>query len=118
MTKSIIQSCKSCYIDGKTKGLHKHHIFNGPLRNFSEKEGLWVYLEWSVHRNLHDTNELEHELKRVAQYYYELNHTREEFMKHVHKNYLAEPLNDEEKAKYHIEAKEYNILNDDIKFGG
>lgn len=86
--KSIIQTGKYCYLTGNTKEqLHKHHIFNGPLRNWSEREGLWVYLSWSEHRKLHDTNENAYRLKAIAQYIYESKHSHEEFMQHVRRDY-------------------------------
>lgn len=93
-------------------GLHKHHIFNGNgLRNWSEKEGLWIYLSSSVHMQLHDGSGLDKTYKRIGQHYYEKTHTREEFMKHSdgHKNYLTTPLTDEEKTKYGIDYKELDL---------
>lgn len=115
MSKSIIQHSKYCYVTGVTKDLHKHHIFNGnKLREFSEHEGLWVYLAWNVHRNLHDSSELARELKRIGQFYYEKTHSHDEFMNHVRKNYLDMPLSKEEKAKYGIDVEEFNILEDDL----
>ena len=98
---SIIQSGKFCIITGTTQGLHKHHCLNGNgLRSFAEKEGLWVYLSGQLHRTLHDTNYRAIELKRIAQYVYELSHTRKQWMDNVHKNYLSEPITDNELKRY------------------
>lgn len=50
MSKSIMQDGKYCYICRKnynintTIGLEEHHVFGGPLREISEREGLKVYL--------------------------------------------------------------------------
>lgn len=114
MSKSVIQTAKRCYITGETENLHKHHLLNGvALRDFSEKNGLWVYLTEGIHENLHTNwgveipgypsgQALAKELKRVAQYYFEKTHTRDEWMEVVHKNYLVTPLSEEEKDRYHI----------------
>ena len=54
MAKSIIQAEKECYICRRwyavktTRGLEEHHILNGPLRSFSERHGLKV---WLCHRH-------------------------------------------------------------------
>ena len=40
-----------CYRCGSTTGLHRHHVFAGPLRPISEREGLWVYLCHECHEN-------------------------------------------------------------------
>ena len=118
---SIIQNSKRCFITGATHvPLHKHHCVNGHgLRSFAEKEGLYVYLSWNIHSDLHTKNSsLKKDLTRIAQFYYELNHTRKEWMSHVHKNYLASPLTEKEFAKYKINpfAEEYDISKDPIKF--
>lgn len=87
--KSILQKTKECWYTGYTHGLDKHHIFGGSLRDWSEKEGLWVWLRHDVHMSLHQRrSDLERDLKRVGQMAYEQTHTHEEFMKHVRKNYL------------------------------
>ena len=50
LSKSIIQAEKECYICRRwyavktTRGLEEHHILNGPLRSFSERHGLKVWL--------------------------------------------------------------------------
>lgn len=87
--KSIIQTKRQCYFSGYTENLDKHHIFNGALRDWSEQEGLWVYLNHGIHMALHQSRpDLERLLKKVGQQKYEETHSHEEFMKHVRKNYL------------------------------
>ena len=107
MRPSIISGERKCFVTGaRNVVLDVRHIFNGSCRDWADKEGLWVYLAHDKHMELHDSNPvLKIELKRVGQHYYELSHTREEFMKHTHKNYLSSPLTDEEKMKYHIPEK-------------
>ena len=107
MAKSIIQSGRYCYATRASNCiLEKHHIFNGPLRSWSEKEGLWVYLSVDAHQNkAHKSEELYWVLKRIGQYYFEKKHTREEFMAHTRENYLVNPLSNEEKQMYGIDAE-------------
>lgn len=100
--KSILQKGRYCFLTGNTREqLHKHHIFNGPLRNWSEKNGLWVYLSWTEHDKLHRTNANAKRLKAIAQYFYEKTHSHEEFMSHTHENYSMY-LTVEDKLKYCI----------------
>lgn len=117
--ESIIQKGKYCLVTRVSDvPLHKHHCLNGVgLRDFAEKEGLFVYLAWDIHDNLHTKNaKIKNDLKRIAQFYYELNHTRNEWMMNVHKNYLTTPLTQEELASYGLYpfAEEYII--EDYKF--
>lgn len=116
MAKSKIQKGKYCLITGSTSYLHKHHIFNGPLRSWSESEGMWCYLSANIHEDLHDGSGLSIELKRLAQYEYEKYKSRKEFMEHTRKNYLTTPLTQEEKNKYGVDAQEYDIASDTFKF--
>lgn len=95
--KSIIQSKKECFIcrinyDVEiTIGLHEHHCFEDT--SGSEKYGLKI---WLCHRhNVNDPrysiryqNQLNLELKQLAQRKFEENHTRKEFIKHFIKSYL------------------------------
>ena len=92
--KSILQTDKKCYITGQTFGLHRHHIFAGGRRKISEREGFWVYLAGWLHNEsengVHGKNghELDLKLKRDCQIAYEKNHSREEWMLLLGKNYL------------------------------
>ena len=93
--KSILQERKCCYITGyKGKTLHKHHIFFGcGQREISETMGFWVYLRHDWHEaedGVHgrDGHELDLWLKQECQQRFEENHSREEFMALIGRNYL------------------------------
>lgn len=94
MAKSILQTEKECYITGSTYNLHKHHIYAGPRRKISEREGFWVYLIGHYHNQsddgVHGKNghELDLMLKQACQRKYEETHSREEFIAIIGKNYL------------------------------
>lgn len=109
--KSIMQNGKYCFISKEnSKTLDKHHIFNGPCRDWSEKNGLWVYLTRSEHAKAHNNKDTALLLKRIGQFKYEETHSHEEFMNAVHKNYLSTPLSDEEKEEFNlIESDGYTI---------
>ena len=80
-----------CYLSKKTYRLDVHHILNGPLRKFSDKNGLWVYLNHDVHMALHSTPEGQayaSRLKQEAQIMFEKTHSRETWMRIVRKNYV------------------------------
>lgn len=117
MSKSIIQKGRYCFLSGEYADfLHKHHIFGGPLRSWSEKEGLWVYLLPEEHMKLHITPETERSLKKVGQYIFELSHSHEEFMKKVRKNYLTSSLTEKEMKMCGVMKYEpYDIASDDIE---
>jgi hypothetical protein len=95
MAKSILQDEKVCYITGQTNNLHKHHIYFGnPGRRISEENGFWVYLAgWLHNQSEHGVHgkyghELDLLLKTHCQMAYEKEHSREEFMRLIGKNYL------------------------------
>lgn len=92
MSKSIIQYCDEpqCYITGSRRNLDKHHCIHGRAnRKIAEKYGLWVYLRHDIHMNLHDRDkELDRKLEEDAQRAFEKEHSREEWMKLIGKNYL------------------------------
>lgn len=81
MAKSIIQAEKECYICRRwyavktTRGLEEHHILNGPLRSFSERHGLKVWLCHQHHNepgmSPHHNAACAQTLKAVAQAKYE-----------------------------------------------
>lgn len=81
MAKSIIQSEKECYICRRwynvrtTRGLEEHHVLNGPLRSFSERHGLKVWLCHQHHNepglSVHHNATCAQALKAVAQAKYE-----------------------------------------------
>lgn len=69
-----------------------HHIFFGPNRKVSEREGFTVPLCNHCHNmsddGVHFNIRLDYSLKRKAQRKYEETHTREEFIKLIGRNYL------------------------------
>ena len=92
--KSILQSEKVCYLTGSTYNLHRHHIYAGSRRQISEREGFWVWLTGYYHNQSNegvhgkDGHALDLWLKQECQRKYEENHSREEFMRLIGKNYL------------------------------
>ena len=87
-----MQDEKKCYISGVEYGLHLHHIFHGPNRKISDRQGFTVYLRSDIHMALHDHRKpyekLDGILKRECQRKFEETHTREEFMALIGRNYL------------------------------
>lgn len=94
MSKSIIQNEKECYKTHSKYDLHKHHIFGGPNRKLSEKDGLWIYLrsDWHDMSNygIHFNKEFDLEVKRMAQKKWQdfYKKTEEDFIKRYGKSYL------------------------------
>ena len=90
--KSILQEGKECFRCGKLTGLHKHHVFGGPNRSKSEKDGLFIYLCGEDHnlssRGIHYDKKFDLLVKKYAQKVYEKTHSREEFIKRYGKSYL------------------------------
>ena len=91
--KSIISNHKVCFVCNDTNAIHKHHIFYGPNRRNSDKEGCWVYL-CAKHHNMsnegvHFNKEFDLYLKKFCQATWEMeNGSREEFRKIFGKSYL------------------------------
>lgn len=91
--KSIIQKGKRCWVCGTESNLHEHHIFFGSgLRKISEKNGFKVWL-CAFHHNMSDKGvhfdkKLDKFLKRICQLTYEKEHSHEEFMRLIGRNYL------------------------------
>lgn len=81
LSKSIIQAEKECYICRRwyavktTQSLEEHHVLNGPLRSFSERHGLKVWLCHQHHNepgmSPHHNAACAQTLKAVAQVKYE-----------------------------------------------
>lgn len=94
MTKSILQTCKECYVTGSTGDLHQHHIYRGVNRKISDKNGFFVWLrfdwhngaDYGVHGN--QGKALDLLLKARCQEEFEKTHSREEFIALIGKNYL------------------------------
>ncbi len=90
--ESVIQKEKRCLICHAVHGLHRHHVYYGPLRGISEKHGLTVWLCGRHHNmsngGVHFDRGLDLEVKRYGQRMYERSHSREEFIRLIGKNYL------------------------------
>ncbi|WP_313528742.1 hypothetical protein [Anaerotignum sp.] len=93
---SILQGKeKICYLTGRDYDLRKHHIYFGVgMKDISDKHGFWVYLIPEHHNASNEAvhckngHKLDLRLKRECQAAFEKDHTREEFMKIVGRNYL------------------------------
>ena len=98
LSKSIIQAEKECYICRRwynvktTSGLEEHHVMTGPLRPFSERNGLKV---WLCHRHhnepgysAHFDHKLRLYLKKQAQRSFEDVYGHRQWMAVVGKDYL------------------------------
>ena len=74
--------------------LEKHHVFMGPLRKISEKEGLYVYLCPECHRYgkhaVHRDYAVCRMIQQEAQKKYEETHSRAEFMRIMGRSYIQE----------------------------
>ncbi len=96
--KSILQKDKVCFFTGFPHGLHKHHVFGGADRDASEKNGLWIYMDGTIHNgyireSIHNNAEFDLWLKRQAQRQFEAERgSREEFLLLFRHNYLDIPL--------------------------
>lgn len=80
--------CDVCgkYIYG---GKDKHHLMNGPYRQKSEEDGLYIYLHHSCHMWLHNHPKSMRTFKQKGQKYYEEHiGSREDFIKRYGKSYL------------------------------
>lgn len=89
---SVLQKEKECYLCHRSGDLHSHHVFGGPNRKWSEKYGLKVWLCPEHHNmsdaGIHFNKDLDNEVKRMAQLWFELEHGHAEFMRIFGKNYL------------------------------
>ena len=92
MAKNIIQDRKECYFCGKLTNLERHHVFGGVAnRPISEKYGLTIWLCHNCHTGQSGAqyDKMKNlRLKQDAQFAFERNHTRSEWMKLIGKNYL------------------------------
>ena len=95
--KSIIQKNKECWYCKTTYNLENHHIYFGPNRKVSDKNGFVVWLcnyhhtgslcgisKYSVHFN----RKMNLKLKQICQSKYEENHTRDDFIRLIGRSYL------------------------------
>lgn len=91
--KPLIGSSEYCLVCGATKDLHRHHIFYGCNRAASEKYNLTCYL-CARHHNMSDEgvhfkSDLDMAIKQCAQAVFEKEHSHEEFMAIIGRNYLG-----------------------------
>lgn len=90
-TKSRIDNNRRCFICHTTQNLERHHIFNGPWRNKSETDGLWVWLCEDHHRMVTEGFAERVKLKAMGQRIYEQQiGTRQEFRQRYGKYYIEE----------------------------
>lgn len=89
----------TCYLCKRLHGdyrihevLHKHHVYGGPLRGISEAEGFTVDLCLYHHEigeeAVHNNQEHMRLLQRDCQSRYEENHSRQQFINLIGRNYL------------------------------
>lgn len=80
-----------CFICHGEQNLEVHHVFFGTAnRKQSEKHGLTVPLCPDCHRGpkgVHNNNQLDLYIKRYSQLQFEKEHSFEEFMRVIGKNY-------------------------------
>lgn len=99
--KSILQykDDRRCYLcmllnddHSEKRYLEEHHVLFGAAHAFAEEEGLKVNLCLTHHREgaaaVHNNAENARMLKKIAQESWERDHSREEWMERVGKNYL------------------------------
>lgn len=85
-----MQTAKECYFCKTTQNLQRHHVFEGSRRHVSEELGLVVWLCMEHHTGksgVHHNEKLNQRLKKEVQEWYLQNHSLEEWMKKVGKNY-------------------------------
>lgn len=88
--KSIMQDpeANECFICGAW-ATDTHHIFGGPNRNFSDRDGMTVRLCRQCHSQIHDAGIGVNELRIAGQMRWEQKlGTREEFRRRYGKSYL------------------------------
>ena len=89
---SILQSEKRCYFCNRISGLEKHHVFAGVAnRKISEARGFWIWCCNDCHtgsEGVQYNREKNLSLKADCQRAFERNHTHDEWMALIRKNYL------------------------------
>ena len=91
MSESILSNERKCFLCGSEQNIVKHHICGGATRDRSEEFGVWVYLCDSCHFKIHfskDSRKMMDSLREEAQRKFEETHTREEWFRAFHKNFL------------------------------
>lgn len=84
---------KYCWFCGSTRNLHLHHIFYGTAnRKISDREGFVAYLCYEHHegnQGVHHNRDNDLILKRECEKWYLKNHTKQEFIKLIGRNYIG-----------------------------
>ena len=91
--ESIMPPSEDYEITRVQEGLHKHHIFDGPLRPLAEKYGLYVYVRPDDHvissDSLHEHNTpFRKKLEEAAQLAFEEHFPQLNFMQIFGRNFL------------------------------
>lgn len=79
-----------CYLCRRYGLMDFHHILPNARKEDSEEIGAWVWLHRQCHQKIHSTPKgirIWNDWKRECQVNFERTHSREEWMKHAHKNY-------------------------------
>lgn len=84
----MIQDKRECFLCGRWTSLDIHHIYGGPWRKRADEDGLTCYLCRDCHRRVHQDWETNLRIKKVGQFIYEQEHSREEFINRYGKNYI------------------------------
>jgi len=93
MKKSILKTEPGvCYICKRQTDTALHHIYFGPKRKISDKNGFVCFLCPTCHQYgahaVHKCREVDLYIKAICQKVYEKTHTREEFMALIGRNYI------------------------------
>lgn len=93
MSKSIISNERECVVCGDTRTLHRHHVYAGSNRKWSEKYGCWCYLCPNHHNmsdyGVHKYKPLDTALKMSCQAILEADGwSRDEFIKIFGRSYI------------------------------
>lgn len=77
-----------CAVCGSKNGVQLNEVYEGAKRGVSMKYGFVVPLCDKHHKQFHNDRSFALKYKKMYQAKYEQTHTREEFLKLVHRNYL------------------------------
>lgn len=89
--KSILCDSECCFRCAKIlppEDMARHEVYAGSDRKTSKAMGFWVTLCPQCHDIYHDDDDEANDLKVKCQERFELEHTREEFMALIGRNYL------------------------------
>ena len=89
--KSLMQDDPTvCYLCGKPMGKgDKHHIFNGPMRDKAEEDGMYIHVHRVCHSYIHNHPVTAQTIKARGQRMWEETYgDRDAFIKRYGKSYL------------------------------